>query len=277
MTKKMFLLIGIFIIAVPIVLIICITYLEMKKYEPRPDYTIGEITYGEPVAVERTTIEEKFVLQGRFTADKFKFVDFSLGYGDQVKVVVSADVEVKKGDLLGLINAKPFYSTTNGLIQEISVGSESGYFKVLDLDSLIFECYVDPETELTPGQVYTANDTIKLRLAFLSNVVDEAGRKARFEVEGGNYLYGQSAVFEVSTGVFHKDVLATRKEAVYRKEVGGPYFIRRVEINGRVIGEVEVKVGISDNKMISITGAEEGWYCDSGYGALMRARLEDGA
>ena len=86
--------------------------------------------------MERTTIEEKFVLQGRFTADKFRFVDFSLGYGDQVKFVVSADDEVKKGDLLGLINAKPFYSTTNGLIQEISVGSESGYFKVLDLDSL---------------------------------------------------------------------------------------------------------------------------------------------
>ena len=55
----------------------------------------------------------------------------------------------------------------------------------------------------------------------------------------------------------------------YQKEEGGPYYIRRIEESGKLIGEVEVEVGFANDKLICITGAEEGWYADSGYGRYM--------
>ena len=51
------------------------------------------------------------------------------------------------------------------------------------------------------------------------------------------------------------------------------YYIRRVSPNGKVLEEVEVKVGIISKGKVSISGAEEGWYCDPGYARLMNESI----
>lgn len=272
--KKIVIAIGAFIIIIPIILISYISYLEMKKYEPKINYKIEEKSYGNPTPILRTTIDEKFSIKGKFTSTSFAFVDIKNQNFENTKTVVAVNDEVKKGEVLAYIKDKPIYSNVNGIVSEIDVMKQNGNFKILNLDKLLLECYMDPKLKLIENTTYTANDNIKIKLVSLSNIVDDFGRRAYFQVEGGNYVFGQKIEFQVLTGVVHKDILATDKNCVYQKEKAGPYFIRRVDKSGKVIGEVEVKVGLTDNKMISISGAEEGWFCDPGYGKFMNANLE---
>ncbi len=91
----------------------------------------------------------------------------------------------------------------------------------------------------------------------------------------GTFLYGETVEFEIPTGTVYTDVLAVDKDCVYQKEPDGPYFIRRVSDDGRVIEEVEVETGISNKEMITITGVEEGWYADPGYAKLINAEMDE--
>jgi hypothetical protein len=265
--------VALLVIILPMFLIGYITYLEMQEYQPNIDYTIGEKSYTIPVEITRETLEENIVLKGSFTSNSNVFITISNSSSRAIRLEKSIGDEVSKGDVLAYIKDKPVTSTCNGIVTEIDIYSTDGYIKLLDLDNLLFETYVDSKGSLNVGEKYEVDGTIKITMVALSKVIDENGRKAYFKVEGGDFLYGQATEFCLYTGTVFNDILAVPQDCVYQKETGGPYYIRRVTSNGTVLEEVEVKVGISSNKMVSITRAEAGWFCDQGYAKLMNASI----
>lgn len=272
--KKIVIIIGVFIIIMPIILISYTSYLEMKKYEPKKEYKISEKSYGDPTEIIRTTLEEKVLISGQFVSNSVAFVDVKNNELDNVKTVIVVNSEVKKGDVLVYVNNKPIYSPINGIVSEIDVMRPNGYIKLSNLDNLLLECNMEDDRKLELNKVYNIDNNMKIKLVSVSNVMNGSIRKAYFQVEGGKFVFGQTASFLVPTGVVYNDVLSVKKSCVYQKEKDGPYFIRRVSKSGNVIGEVQVKVGITDNDMISLSGAEERWFCDPDYGKLMNASLE---
>lgn len=269
--KRMAMLIGVFIIILPITSITYVSYLEIQKYKPKTNYILSQVSYGEPKQIMRTNLEENLLIKGKFISKSYKFIDVKNNDVENIKTTISVNDEVKKGDILFYLNSKPVYSNVNGIICELDLDRQNGYIKLLDIDNLLFESYVSLDNKLELNKTYIADENIKIKLVSLSNIINEQGRKDYFKVDGNNFFYGQEAEFKLKTGLIYTDVLAVDKHCVYQKEDGGPYYIRRVEADGTVIGEIEVKVGNADESMILISGVKEGWYCDSGYAKFINS------
>jgi hypothetical protein len=266
-----------FTIIMPVVFISYISYIEMQEYKPKYNYTVTSSSYGSPVEILRhTTLEEKILVSGHFISTEYIFADINnLSYSN-FKRIADINQEIARGEILAYNRNIPVYSPVNGLVLDIQIFDKTGYFKILSWEHLIFEAFVSSSfSKLEINKPYQISESITLTLVYLSNAVTSEGRKAQFKVEGGQFLYGQETVFEIPTGVIYSDVLAVPSNAVYQKEVNGPFFIRRVEKNGNVLEEVQVKLGISDGSFITITGVKEGWYCDPGYSSLMNVELGD--
>lgn len=263
--KKTIIILGAVMFLLPLLLIGYVSYLEMQKYQPEEAYKIVEKAYGTPMQVVRQSVSECFTLSGTFTSKTHVFIDADNKDGKTVRALVSVGDEVKKDDPLAVIGEKPLVSTVNGVVEEVSLFGEKGYVKLLDLGDLVYECALGDTMSLSVGDSFTTESGETVTLSSLSNMESDGSRKAYFTVTGGNYLYGKAKTFTVYTGTVFQNVLVVDKDCVYRKEAGGPYYVRRVDASGVVIGEVEVQVGISDGKYITVTGLEEGWYCDSGY------------
>lgn len=260
-------------IILPTLLIGLITYLEMQEYQPEIKYTASERAYGTPVEIVRDTLEENITLKGTFTSNSYVFIKTPNSNSKAIRIRTSVGDEVSKDDVLAYIKDKPVTSTCNGLVVEIDIYSTDGYIKLLDLDNLLFETHVDPKDNIQMGKKYRVDGMIDITMVTLSRIIGENGRKAYFKVDGGDFLYGQAIYFCLYTGAVYNDVLAIPQHCVYQKEVDGPYYIRRVSPNGKVLEEVEVKVGIISKGKVSISGAEEGWYCDPGYARLMNESI----
>lgn len=258
----------------PVILIGYVTHLEMQQYEPQIGYSISQLSYGEAVPIERIDIVEKFRLDGVVTSREHIFIDCKNSSHNDVKSLVNAFDEIQEGEIIAYVAGKPLYSPINGIVLEANVSQANGYYKVLYLDNLLFKTSLPAHLAVNIGDKFYLDKEVSLELIFLSNIITDAGREAYFRIQGKDIFYGQHLSFDVPTGVVHTSVLATRREAVYQKNKGGPYYIRRVDANGKVIGEIKVDVGITDGKMISVSGVQEGWYCDLGYGRLRNAELE---
>lgn len=260
----------------PVILIGYVTYLEMQRYEPPVGYAISKLSYGEPVPIIRIDIAEKFSLNGVITSREFIFIDCRNTSYNDVRSLVNVFDEIQKGEIIAYVAGKPLYSPVNGIVMEVNVNQVNGYYKVLSLDNLLFKTSLSESLDIKIGDKFYLDGGIELELKFLSNITSTKGREAYFTIQGKDLFYGQNLSLEVPTGVVLTGVLATHRDAVYQKTKDGPYYIRRVEANGKVISEVQVDVGITDGEMISISGVQEGWYCDPGYGRLMNAELEGG-
>ncbi|QNO13478.1 hypothetical protein HYG86_01190 [Alkalicella caledoniensis] len=271
--KKITFVAGILAFLMPIILIAYITYLEMEDYKPNIEYRIAAKSYGEPSQISRMNIEETVHVNGKLNSHDFDFVEWDSTRNPKVRISVSLNEEVRIGGTLVYVNNKPLASSVNGVIQEINI--IEGYVKILDIDKLVLESYTDTKNanKLELNKWYVVDQDVKIKLISLSNVMTELGRMASYALEGGSFLYQEHVKFEIPTGVVYTDALTVSKESVYQKELDGPYYIRRVESTGQVIGEVEVKVGIANKDMITITGVEEGWFADPGYAQLMRSEM----
>ncbi|MDD2269259.1 MAG: hypothetical protein PHY15_06940 [Eubacteriales bacterium] len=267
--KKVLVVSAVILIILPILLIFYITYVEMEQYRYDDNYKIIETAYGVPSQVIRGTINESFELEGQFISKEFVFIDIDTSNENPIKFLYSVNDEVKAGDCLALIGDEKIYSQYNGIIADFSFTANDSYIKLLNLEKLMFECYYNGDLSIEESKTYTTTDNNKLTITSVSNIYDEQGRKIYAQVENDEYMYGQKAKFIVNTGVSYEDVLMIRKDCIYRKEMDGKHYIRRVKSNREVIGEVEVTPGISDGNMISITGLEEGWYCDPGYAKFL--------
>ncbi len=263
--KKTIIILGAIMFILPLLLIGYVSYLEMEEYQQEEPYQIVEKAYGDPKQVFRQSISECFELSGSFTAKSSIFIDVNNKDSKAVRTLASIGDEVKNGDAIAVIGDVTVYSTVNGIISDMNLYGKDGYVKLLDLENLLFECSVDEDSSMTVGDTYTTEDNETIELVSLSNMSDESGRKAYFKVTGGSFIYGQAKVFKVYTGTVYQNVLVIQEKCVYQKEAGGVHYVRRVDESGVVIGELEVEVGISDGTYITITGVEEGWYCDSGY------------
>lgn len=259
--------IGAVMFLVPLLLLAYMSYLETGQYEQEV-IKVVERSYGTPTPVERRTLREVIKVKGTFISDAGVFIDIGQG---EVRALVSVEDEVQKGDALATVDGEEITAPCNGVVKELSAYA-GGYIRLLNLEELSLECYVgESAVKLEQGKTYEADGGLTATLVSLSNIVEENGRRALFTVTGGSFLYGQSAEIEIYTGIQYEGVLTVEKACVYQKEAEGPYYVRRVRQNGEVIGESEVKVGISNGNMISITGAEEGWMCDPGYSKFMGA------
>ncbi|SES86237.1 hypothetical protein [Anaerobranca gottschalkii] len=272
--KKVAIIIGIMAVIMPVILITYITYLEMENYKTNVDFNITEKSYGSPSLIFRKDLEETVVIRGIITSNTFKFVEWN--NNTRVRLLVSVGQEVKKGDILLTFSNGNVTSPVNGLIEEINVFDN--YIKIKSFEELILEGFLPQRDvkKLEEGKEYQV-DSKKLKLQFISNMIAENGvdRQVSFKIEGENLLYGQRVEIEIPTGTVYNNVLVISRKCVYQKEKGGPYFIRRVEGNGTVIGEVEVKIGIGNKDYISITGVEEGWFADPGYAEIMNVNMEN--
>ncbi len=263
--KKTIIILGAIMFILPLLLIGYVSYLEMQEYKPEAEYKIVEKAYGDPRQVFRQSVSESFELSGTITSKSYVFVNAENNDSKTVRTYVSTGDEVKVGDVLALIGDTEIVSSVNGIVSDMSLYGKDGFVKLLDLDSLVFECSVDEGRLLEVGDTFETEVGATLELFSLSNMTDSSGRRAVFSVTGAQFLYGAAKTFKVYTGTVYNNVLVVHRKCVYQKEIGGPYYIRRVDESGLVIGEVEVDVGISNGTLITITGAEEGWYCDSGY------------
>lgn len=271
MKKKLIITLAIILMALPLSLIAIITYLEMEEYKPQVAHTIGQGAYGELKGVIRGDIEEALSLKGTITSREHAFIDVSnKGFG-LVKTLVNVGDEVKKGEVLLYINDKALASSVDGIVEEINVGGDKGYVKLLNLSSLTFVSYSKEMEKLEVGKEYSLEEGGTATLTYLSNAWEEQGRKGYFTLSGDGFIYGESKELRIKTGVGHSGVLMVDKDCVYQKEKEGPYYLRRMESSGKPLGEIEVKVGMDNGEYITITGAEEGWYCDSGYGKFMKS------
>lgn len=275
MKRIILFIIGILLITMPVATVGYVSHLEMKKYEPNVNYTIYQKSYGDPEKIQRVTFEEKIIIDGVFTSNNISFVDFNHEDGTSIKSVITTNSEVKKNDILLYVNNMPVYSPVNGIVKEINTDGQKGYIKILNVDDLLFETNIDKNQELKLNKEYKIDDNMKVKLVSISNIIKDSKRRAYFKVYGKKFSYGETAQFTINTGIVHKDVLAVKKDAVYQKEKNGRYYIRQVTSTGKVIDEVPVKVGAVSENIITITGIDEGSFCDSEYGKLMNASLSN--
>ena len=252
---------------IPMSLIVYTSHLEQKQYQPK-DFRLElvERAYGAPCKIFRQTVEECYGFDGTFVSGDYLFEEIP---GKSVRVSVNTGDEIRPGDWIAYADGVRVAAASHGIVDEILTEDNGVCLRIRSLDTLLLEGQLSVYADLTEGKTYETLSGIRLTPVFLSDIPANGTRLVRFAVEGAEGVLGQTMFCSLLTGISYSNVLCTNRLCVYQKEEGGSYYIRRIEESGKLIGEVEVEVGFANDELICITGAEEGWYADSGYGRYM--------
>lgn len=258
----------------PIGTLYYISALEQEQYLPKQEEQIvlEELAYGESTEILRMDMAERVTLSGTVISTKVIYEELKLENISQLRLLISTGQVLQSGDLIGYLDGQEVRATKTGIIRSINRGSDA-YIELWSLEDLAIECYVDDvqlkvlkrgSLDLTDsnGNQYTVAHIDEIRVGSdLTRVL--------LTSETAELIYGKKMEdINFNTGRVYPDCLVVEASCVYTYN-GQDYYVRLVDRDGVVLGEVQVELGFSMNGYICITdGAEEGQLCDSGYKAI---------
>lgn len=258
----------------PIGALYYISALEQEQYLPKQEEQIvlEELAYGVPTEILRMDMAERVTLSGTVISTKVIYEELKLENISQLRLLISTGQVLQSGDLIGYLDGQEVRATKTGIIRSINRGSDA-YIELWSLEDLAIECYVDDvqlkvlkrgSLDLTDsnGNQYTVAHIDEIRVGSdLTRVL--------LTSETAELIYGKKMeATNFNTGRVYPDCLVVEASCVYSYN-GQDYYVRLVDRDGVVLGEVQVELGFSMNGYICITeGAQEGQLCDSGYKAI---------
>lgn len=258
----------------PIGALYYISALEQEQYLPKQEEQIvlEELAYGVPTEILRMDMAERLTLSGTVVSTKVIYEELELENISQLRLLISTGQVLQAGDLIGYLDGQEVRATKTGIIRSINRGSDA-YIELWSLEDLAIECYVDDvqlkvlkrgSLDLTDsnGNQYTVAHIDEIRVGSdLTRVL--------LTSETAELIYGKKMeATNFNTGRVYPDCLVVEASCVYSYN-GQDYYVRLVDRDGVVLGEVQVELGFSMNGYICITdGAQEGQLCDSGYKAI---------
>ena len=258
----------------PIGALYYISALEQEQYLPKQEEQIvlEELAYGVPTEILRMDMAERVTLSGTVISTKVIYEELELENISQLRLLISTGQVLQAGDLIGYLDGQEVRATKTGIIRSINRGSDA-YIELWSLKDLAIECYVDDvqlkvlkrsSLDLTDsnGNQYTVAHIDEIRVGSdLTRVL--------LTSETAELIYGKKMeATNFNTGRVYPDCLVVEASCVYSYN-GQDYYVRLVDRDGVVLGEVQVELGFSMNGYICITdGAQEGQLCDSGYKAI---------
>ena len=270
--KALFWLLIIALLVLPLGLIYQISLSEMEEYTPSDSPVIRQVSIGTPVKAYRTDIKLYESVSGSFTSTEVAFMELEYKKPYEIRWIVSYGDEIEVGQVLGYYYGEEVISTVEGIISNINTSAAEPYLMVDCYTPLVLECAVKDEI-LSPLKQFadrlTLVDGTKVGLTHVARTKNLDGTTTvRLTLDREGDTYGDRAEnLTVYLGTGYPNVLVLPLDCVYQKVAGEdePWYIRQVTEDGFLIGEMEVKIGYSDDIIAGINGIEEGQYFDSGY------------
>lgn len=264
--SKKFIIVVCILLIIPVLLLFIITQSEMKKYEPSNSFVIREQAFGSPYLVKVSTIEESYIIEGKFISDKIESVTLP----SSCYILFEIDDEIFANQSLSNCQYSKLLGF-NGLVKAITQNLDKTIVEVENTDSLIYSgSFKDAHANFESG-VYNTVEGIKVELIHKSNILRDGKRNYTFKFHSGQFSYGMEQSFIIKTGNALENVIAVENEAIYTNSFGKPS-LRIVDENGNVLGEREVTVGISNGLITAVNGVEVGEYYDLEYGKYLNEK-----
>lgn len=244
--------------------------LEQAQYAPTKEVVhLEEQSYGVPVMITRTDVEEVVTVSGRMVSTRILYEELNLDEPYALRLQVETGDILLEGDCIGLYHGREIKARQTGMIRQIHLGSEA-YLELWSLEDLALECYVTEKqyTRLQQENLVLKDSENREYTVLRMNPIPEADGTYKILLQPGEktYLYGQSVSnLKLRTGTVYRNCLTVESRCVYSRDGGSTWYVRLVEKDGTVLGEQEVEVGFSQGGLTCISGVEEGRYCDSGY------------
>lgn len=270
--KALFWLLIIALLVLPLGLIYQISLSEMEEYTPSDSPVIRQVSIGTPVKAYRTDIKLYETVSGSFTSTEVAFMELDYKKPYEIRWIVSYGDEIEVGQVLGYYYGEEVISTVEGIISNINTSAAEPYLMVDCYAPLVLECAVGDEV-MSPLKQFadrlTLVDGTKVGLTHVARTKNLDGTTTvRLTLDREGDTYGDRAEnLTVYLGTGYPNVLVLPLDCVYQKVAGEdePWYIRQVTEDGFLIGEMEVKIGYSDDDIAVVSGIEEGQYFDSGY------------
>lgn len=272
--RFVFVLLILALLAAPLYLIHRISADEIKSYNTPEQLVFVDSSFGVPVLAAREDVAEKIHVSGVFVPVESYDMELK-GWGlDQIRWSVDPGAEVTEGQVLGLLRDSEIQSPVNGIVVSLNNYGSKPYVRFRLVEPIQLECHVDQQTleDLQSSEALSTKAGETVRLESVSITRDLEGlTTVRLSIDSERYVCGQGvSELELNTGVVFQKTLVLPVSCVYQKTPGEeePWYAREVTKDGALVGEIEVKPGYTDGKKICVTGAVEGHYYDSGYGAF---------
>lgn len=262
------------LLAAPLYLIHRISTEEIKSYKTPEQLVFVDAAFGAPVLAAREDVAEKVYVSGVFVPCETYDMELKGMNPDQIRWSVNPGDEVAEGEVLGVLRGTDIVSPVSGIVDTINSYATAPYIRFRLVEPIELECYVDQETlaDLRSADALTTKNDEPVTLKSVSITRTADGMTAiRLSVESDRYACGQGvSQLELRTGRVFQKALVLPLKCVYQKTAGEdePWYAREVTADGTLLGEIEVKLGYSNGKVVCVSGPQEGHYYDSGYGSM---------
>lgn len=254
-----------------------ISKLEQSQYTaPTVDASVVlvERAYGDILEVSQTDLKERIELSGQVICTGYLYQEVNLESPHLLRLWAQSGDYLVAGDPIGIYKGETIYSSTNGIISKISMGTEA-YIEFYDLSTLSLECYVTEDIHRILSRSNLAlsdQDGISYEVIRIEDVPTRSGlyRVLIRPIDGSLTIGTSISDFSMFTGRTYPNCIVVQRDCVYTRD-GLTYYVRLVDSNGIFIEEVPVEIGETVGDLICVSGVEQGQYCDSGYKAVVES------
>lgn len=262
----------------PVGALVIISQMEQAQYVTAEDEQLQDMAYGKVCEVLRIDVEEYVEVSGGVISTKVSFMELKQ-YKEpyNIRFIVNVGDVVGEGDVIGYYQGKEVCSEVTGQIRMIDLGGEP-YIMFESFNNLAIEIPCTDEYLLSIFQRSNAELTSRDGVIYRVLKVDDASSvmgatKVWIAPEGGSTLIYGAPVEDLRlyTGRVFPQSLMIEKACVYSYPGSEAKYVRTVDRNGVFLSEVEVEVGFENGDYVSVSGVEEGTFCDSGYKAIVES------
>jgi len=258
----------------PLVLIYELSNREMAQYQMPDPPQFVQTSYGTVVQAERMDMAETETVSGKFVSQGLAYQEIDVKTPSKIRWTAKVGSEVQEGQVLGTYEGAEILSQYTGVLKAINSYGDEPYLEVELLSPLVMECYVSQKTlrTLQRAKELVTADGEAVTVQYVSVIPNAAGQlRVLLSIDTDYYYYGETVNgLVLQTGYEYLSALVLPTNALYQKVAGEdePWYVYKVDAEGKAIGEVEVTVGYSDGSFVCVSGIEAGEWFDTGYGAI---------
>lgn len=262
------------LLVAPMGIIYRISQEEMKQYVTPEAPEFVETAVGEPVQVVRQDVAEYVKVSGTFVSDAYVFQELEYKKISDTRWLVGVGDEVRTGQVLGILGDQQILAQSDGILTEMNTYSTDPYLCIQLFTPIELSCRVDDTLlSILKKEGLKTREGEAITVTYISQRRNSDGTTdVRIRIDSDSYAYGQSLeALYILSGTVYRDTLVLPVDCVYQKTAGQnePWYIRQVNENGMILGEMKVTVGYSNGDVICVSEIPEGIYCDSGYKAML--------
>lgn len=267
-------------LSAPLVLIYRISTREIAQYAAPKTPEFVDTSYGEPTQARRTDVEESISVSGVFVPCRTVDMELTMWEPDLIRWDVSPGEEVTEGQQIGTWRGQPVTSPADAILESCNIYGAAPYVRFVCMKPVELECQLGERAlaQLQAADTLTTQKGESAAIVFVSQRKSPEGLSTvRISIDSDRFTCGQTVEdLQLLTGRVFQGALVLNKNCVYQKEPGenSPWYARQVTADGVVIGEIPVSLGYEVDKVICVTGVQEGQYFDSAYGAVAEARRQ---